>query len=244
MRAEHTEFGTIVNRTRYALVRTIFGMATKKPDAKDLFWENTSAEMGRQFGEVNLQELGRRAKIGGAGATRIKNKANVGLDIVQRVATAFNREPWQMLIPNLEPPGSPVVTIAKLQNAAALGKGKEPLERDQIVDHITLTQTWVTKHVPATNPAHLRIIPAFGDSMKPTLKNGDLVLVDTSRFAPDVDGIYVLRDADGGLLIKRVTRTAKGPVVTSDNKHAPPFGALADGMIVGRVVWAWNGKEM
>lgn len=222
---------------------------TTKTDVRDLFWGNTAAEMTRKYGRENLQQLGRDAGIRGSGASRIKRRDNVGVEMVQKVARAFGREPWQMLFPNLaSAPGAELqsLVIRRLENAGAMGVGRDLMPHDQVVEHIAVSRDWVGMHVPrSTNPENLRVIAAIGDSMKPTLNDGDFVLVDTAVRAVDVDGIFVLRDVPNGLLIKRISRTADGPLITSDNPHAPPFGKLSDETdIVGRVVWAWNGRKL
>lgn len=93
-------------------------------------------------------------------------------------------------------------------------------------------------------PENLSIIDVNGESMAPTLNNGDKIMVDisdgTSRLR---DGIYVLR-LDDALMVKRVSlspgRTRKVLTISSDNPHFPRWEdidpALVD--IVGRVVWA------
>ena len=47
------------------------------------------------------------------------------------------------------------------------------------------------------NPADLRIMHVEGDSILPTLKGGDVVLVDLSRTAPTPPGIFLLFDGFG-----------------------------------------------
>lgn len=87
----------------------------------------------------------------------------------------------------------------------------------------------------------LSIIRVDGESMAPTLNDGDDIMVDRADAASRLrDGIYVLR-LDDMLMVKRV---AMGPKrgrfsVLSDNPHYPDWTdidpALVD--IVGRVVW-------
>ena len=87
----------------------------------------------------------------------------------------------------------------------------------------------------------VRVARVDGESMAPTLNDGDDIMVDRADAAPRLrDGIYVLR-LDDMLMVKRV---AMGPKrgrfsVLSDNPHYPDWTdidpALVD--IVGRVVW-------
>jgi phage repressor protein C with HTH and peptisase S24 domain len=91
------------------------------------------------------------------------------------------------------------------------------------------------------DPRALSIIRVEGDSMAPTLSDGDDILVDAQDTAARLrDGIYVLR-LDDLLMVKRVARApGKGRIaVTSDNPHYPSYPDLAADAValVGRVIW-------
>lgn len=95
-----------------------------------------------------------------------------------------------------------------------------------------------------------------GESMKPTVHPGDIVLVDLDDVTPDPSGkgLFLVREPgqDGGGKVKRVLLSKCGGrdliIFSSDNKdHIPEPHDLAqdyDGepskAIVGRVVWAWS----
>lgn len=75
-----------------------------------------------------------------------------------------------------------------------------------------------------------------GDSMAPTLLDGDQILIDLARTAPDArGGIFVIR-VDDALMVKRVRAAGQGLSVASDNPAAPPVPAGAV-TVIGRVVW-------
>ena len=77
-------------------------------DPKLVLWQNVSALMRHHWGSDNLTKLSREAKIGPGTATRIKEmQTSVGLDVVDRVAEAFDLEMWQMLTPGLDPQNPP-----------------------------------------------------------------------------------------------------------------------------------------
>ncbi|OYY72432.1 S24 family peptidase [Sphingomonas sp. 28-63-12] len=85
-------------------------------------------------------------------------------------------------------------------------------------------------------PASLSIIAARGDSMLPTIADGDDMLVDRGDTRPGVrGGIYVIRLADG-LAVKRLVWHGATLAVISDNPAFPPLPADAAIDIVGRVV--------
>ena len=80
---------------------------------------------------------------------------------------------------------------------------------------------------------------AQGDSMAPTIEDGDLMLVDESdRRVTARAGIFVIR-IDGALMVKRVARAGDGLKITSDNPEFPVMlPRRPDGVdVVGRVVW-------
>ncbi|MGB7405592.1 MAG: S24 family peptidase [Pacificimonas sp.] len=105
---------------------------------------------------------------------------------------------------------------------------------------LALQMRWV-REICGGDPDLLSVIKVQGDSMLPTLGDGDPILVDRSDgFDRLRDGIYVMR-ADDALLVKRVTRTPRSRVihVTSDNRDYPNVGDcdVADVDVIGRVIW-------
>lgn len=89
--------------------------------------------------------------------------------------------------------------------------------------------------------AALSLIRVAGDSMEPTLADGDDLLVDGEDGVERLrDGLYVLR-ADDVLLVKRLAIGPGGAIeVISDNPLRPRWTVEhRDGLaIVGRVIWA------
>ena len=87
----------------------------------------------------------------------------------------------------------------------------------------------------------LSIIGVTGDSMAPTLADGDEVIVDRRDGAGRLrDGIYVLR-LDDSLMIKRLARqpAGRGVSIRSDNPDYPSWQNIEPARIniVGRVLW-------
>lgn len=87
--------------------------------------------------------------------------------------------------------------------------------------------------------ADLFVARGEGDSMQPTLLDGDLVLIDTAqRTIRQQDRIWAVSYGELGM-IKRVRRLADGSYqLLSDNDTVPPI-LCADGemSVVGRVIW-------
>lgn len=102
--------------------------------------------------------------------------------------------------------------------------------------------TWVLNRFNA-QPGHIKAFPCQGDSMEPTIDDGDVVFADIRHRVPSPPGIYVIADQFGGVVVKRlevVSRPNDDPVVVrviSDNtRHVPQELTLDEINIVGRYV--------
>ncbi|MBX9796910.1 S24 family peptidase [Sphingomonas sp.] len=78
----------------------------------------------------------------------------------------------------------------------------------------------------------LSIVTARGDSMLPTIADGDELLIDTDDRRGE--GVFVARHG-GALVVKRVARPGGAAQLLSDNTAYPPLD-LREAEIVGRVV--------
>lgn len=110
---------------------------------------------------------------------------------------------------------------------------------------IGFARDWLERLTDAP-PERLGLVRVEGDSMAPTLNDGDDLLVDRSDGDDRLrDGLYVLR-LDDRLLVKRLTLhpIKRRLTVQSDHPaHADwPDVALEEIAVVGRVIWA--GRRM
>lgn len=131
-----------------------------------------------------------------------------------------------------------VVAVPRLALGASAGVGT--LDEDERTAGVMAFDAHWLRHL-GVRPQRVSIIRVDGESMAPTLSDGDDIMVDHDDDATRLrDGVYVLR-LDGVLMVKRI---AMGPLrgrfsVVSDNLHYPDWTdidpALVD--IVGRVVW-------
>lgn len=88
----------------------------------------------------------------------------------------------------------------------------------------------------SARPHDLSLIRAAGDSMAPTILDGDELLVDRGdRRVRSAGRVFVLRH-DGALLVKRVSRSGDAYRVASDNPEVADFSAAAID-VIGRIVW-------
>ena len=132
----------------------------------------------------------------------------------------------------------PVVAVPRLSLGASAGNGS--LDDDERAAGAMAFDAHWLRHL-GVRPQRVSIIRVDGESMAPTLSDGDDIMVDHDDDVMRLrDGVYVLR-LDGVLMVKRI---AMGPLrgrfsVVSDNAHYPDWAdidpLLVD--IVGRVVW-------
>jgi phage repressor protein C with HTH and peptisase S24 domain len=131
-----------------------------------------------------------------------------------------------------------VVLVPRLAVGASAGPGALGAD-DAPLGQIGFETRWLRQLTP--NPKALSIIQVSGDSMVPTLADGDDILVDRGDGADQIrDGIYVLR-VDDSLIVKRlaVNPALPGFTVRSDNPAYPAWSDVdpAGIDIVGRVIW-------
>jgi Peptidase S24-like len=136
-----------------------------------------------------------------------------------------------------------VVMVPRLRIGASAGPGA--LVGDETpAARIGFEGAWL--RTLSNNPAALSIIQVSGDSMMPTLADGDDILVDRGDGADRVrDGVYVLR-LDDVLMVKRlaINPVARTLTIRSDNPAYPDWTdcdpATVD--VIGRVIWV--GRKM
>ena len=97
--------------------------------------------------------------------------------------------------------------------------------------------SWIEKQLKA-EVDNLRIVFNSGDSMHPTLGDGDMALIDVSKKSPSSAGIFALFDGIG-LVIKRLESTGAQKIkIISDNPKYSPFEKPKDDIsIIGKVIW-------
>ena len=137
-------------------------------------------------------------------------------------------------------PADDMVAVPRSLASAAAGAGAAGTD-DSARPYFAFDPKWL-RHLTAAPAEALSMIKVQGDSMSPTLNDGDDILLDTSQCGqPLRDGIYVLRVEDS-LLVKRLAVHPLGKAVTvqSDNPAYPdwPDCSLATIHCIGRVIWA------
>lgn len=99
-----------VNRTWYEVRHTLCGMADKLLTAQEILWKNVQAIMRYHFHEENLNRFANETKIGMGTISRIKAKEkDVRVGTLTKIAKRFGLQPWQLLMPGLDPAQPPVI---------------------------------------------------------------------------------------------------------------------------------------
>ena len=143
--------------------------------------------------------------------------------------------------PFIENPDDTFVSIARADVRPSMGGGAIVLEEQEAPGRAYHFQKFWIKNGLKASPSQLRIMKVEGDSMEPTLMNGDTVLVDMGRPLPNPPGIFVLDDGLG-LVAKRLQHVPNSDPpavrVISDNKHYPEYERTAEEInIIGRIRW-------
>jgi hypothetical protein len=130
------------------------------------------------------------------------------------------------------------VLIPQLGVGASAGGGAEPGDEAPLAA-LAFQANWV-RSITNGRPDALSVISVEGDSMLPTLADGDQILVDTGDHERLRDGIYVLR-TDDALLVKRlsVNPATRRLTIRSDNDAYPSWDDCdpAAVNVIGRVIW-------
>ncbi len=240
-------------------------MARKqKPTKTGLFHAREARHMSRT-------ELVKRSGVSKQQLSRLENgQIRLRLDHLKPFANALGYTPEQMLLwgrypgtgghiessdvlreeaAHDEPLGPAVGQVPELDTRAGLGGGGVPareMRKDGKHADPVKSEGWVfppsfVREQLHTSASGLLVLDTTGDSMVPTLMSGDRVIIDTGHKTPSPDGLYAIRDAFEGIVVKRlqvVRSTAKPRVkIISDNaNHAAEEVPLNELEIVGKVL--------
>lgn len=135
------------------------------------------------------------------------------------------------------------VAVPRYEMSAAAGRGIDLPGQPAVRDRLLFRAEWL-RRATASPIARLAALDIVGDSMEPTLKDGDTVLIDLDAADPARRaGVYAINE-DGVLRVKRLEPA--GPSVLaliSDNRAYPPDRRSRDEIdVVGRAVWV--GRQM
>uniref|UniRef100_UPI0030DD4DB3 LexA family transcriptional regulator n=1 Tax=Pseudomonas sp. RA_35y_Pfl2_P32 TaxID=3088705 RepID=UPI0030DD4DB3 len=138
------------------------------------------------------------------------------------------------------------VWIAHYDVRAAMGGGQIPHEYPEMLQDIRVSPKHLREMgVTFKEHFHLKMITGWGQSMAPTIKDRDPLLVDITTREFTGDGIYLFSH-DEMLYVKRLQKKGKDRFkMISDNKHHDPEEIRVDDThILARVLYVWNGNPV
>ena len=159
-------------------------------------------------------------------------------DTVEKLALALGCTVAELLEPGAGPGGGDFLFVRTYDVAAAAGEGII-IDQEHATGTLAFRMDWL-RGVTRATPDELAVITVRGDSMHPTLADGDTILVDLTQQAAAGDGIYVVRFGDY-VLVKRLIIDPVRAMVTiaCDNLAYPPLSPVRPGEVdvAGRVIW-------
>lgn len=107
---------------------------------------------------------------------------------------------------------------------------------------LAFKQEWLRSK--QARPEHLMVIYVTGNSMCPTVCDGDVILIDRSRVDPTHNKLFLLMNEEDGLAVKRLMLVDNLWVIRSDNEDKAqypdrylPEGDRFELDIQGQVLW-------
>lgn len=163
--------------------------------------------------------------------------------LILSLITTFSVEPnWLFGVGGATPEtansASDFIPIPKYTVSVSAGNGSfvaDPVE----VSYYALSLQWIKRR--QLDPKMLHIVQVRGDSMEPSLRNNDLILVDRAQDVPNDGKTYVVRIGDE-LVVKHIQRLGRDAIsLVSGNSVYPPREVTLPGNpdefeIIGRVV--------
>lgn len=188
-----------------------------------------------------LELLQKHSKtLTGVAQDRLLKVVSETLDEVQtgKVITAdFSRAPKLM---------DGDILIPQYDLRASMGHGQVPADYVEFMRNVVVSGIQLEKlGLDFTSPANLSIITGWGESMAPTIKSKDPVIVDRGITHFMGDGVYVIT-WDGMLYIKRLQSAGDGKLeLISDNpKHKDRVVNVDEVTVHARVLLVWNAQKL
>ena len=177
---------------------------------------------------INAKEL---STLAGLNETAVRDilkgrSRNPRSDTVEKLAAALGLNSWELLTETAsvaptpvkadQPPsyngsltvgiipvaGEEFACIARYDAALSAGPGSILEAEPEPLDYHLVNLQWL-RAVTMTAPERLAIVQVYGNSMEPTLFNGDWILVDTGNKRLSAQGIFALRIGDS-VWVKRI----------------------------------------
>lgn len=147
-------------------------------------------------------------------------------------------EPLAMIEPGIvEMHGAAYAAIGRFDARLSAGPGSLVADHTEPLGYYLIEQQWL-RMLTMAGPQNLAVVRVDGDSMFPTLSDGDWVLIDRTQCSISREGIYALRVGDY-CWVKRLSLNLRDQLVRiiSDNSAVPMQEESEENLqLLGRVV--------
>ncbi len=138
--------------------------------------------------------------------------------------------------------GQDLIFVPQFDVEASAGFGSIA-QSEEVTNSFAFNKRWLASQLGVYSE-QVVFVSVKGDSMQPTLEDGDMILVDLSHQQVHCEGIYLLQTEDG-LMAKRLKHKQGVIEVRSDNPEYPTWQITPCGSehnrIAGKVVWCGRG---
>lgn len=207
---------------------------------------NLNLAIGKKKTDSTLSQI-----INGAKDTRSGNVKNLGDRLAREMETKLSLGyGWMDADHSNEafPEDDDLIYLRRLNVSACCGaSGVQNYEDEAYVDLMGVSRPWFQENISKIREQGYELITASGDSMEPTFRNGDLIVVDRQDRDLKRDGVFCVL-VDGDLYVKRVQRIPGAILFISDNSLYRPFEIPIKEVefrlqVLGRVVNSMNLKR-
>jgi transcriptional regulator with XRE-family HTH domain len=210
----------------------------------------TGLYYAREARGMSRTELVERSGVSKQQLSRLENgQIRLRLDHLKPFADVLGYTPEQILLWGRYPGTGSIEEAGKLQSVnsgpgevpeldthARRGRHATPAEEERW----SFPRSFMAERLHAS-AARLRVLEVEGDAMAPTIMAGDRVVIDTGHKDPSPDGLYAIRDAFGGIVVRRLqllrsARPARVKIICDNQSHANEEVAHSQLDIFGKAV--------
>lgn len=208
---------------------------------------NLNDQLGRNRKDATLSQIRKGSVHSGTGRPRVMGDT-MAREIEAKLSLGYG---WMDADHANEafPEEDDLIYLRRLNVEACCGfRGVQNYEDEAYVDLMGVSRVWFRENISRIRENGYDIITATGDSMEPTLRNGDLVVIDRMDTAiTKREGVFCLL-IDNDLYLKRVQRVPGNLRFISDNRLYDPFEIKlteieARVVVFGRMVNSLNLKR-
>lgn len=205
-------------------------------------YAGVSAAQVAQKAKVNARTIQRmnggtaEARLSASTLERLRD-AYPGFPGWPRPASGETRQPFTHPDYLIEPRPADGDTVELDQIDLRYGMGGTFADGPVEVERRPFSRAWL-RSITATAPRHLFWAIGDGDSMEPTIRSGEVILIDRSQDTPRMDdGIWAVTHGEIGM-IKRLRQLPSGIVELHSDNHLVRPQTAVDGElhVIGRVI--------